>query len=72
MYFLYSDAARRYPQHKANMVIVRNQRPYLLGDNGKRAELLAQRFHGQAVFDPTVLTDEFRKTCSLADFIGCN
>jgi hypothetical protein len=29
-------------------------------------------FHGQADFDPTVLTDEFRKICSLADFIGCN
>lgn len=72
----HAEAARRatgrYPQHRANMQTILDQRIPMFGDAGKRAASLAQRFLDQAVFDPTVLADEHRKTCSVADFIGHN
>jgi hypothetical protein len=71
-----AEAARRvmerYPQHGANMKTIQDQRIAMFGDAGKRVELLAQRFQGRFVFDPTVLADEYRKTLSLANFIGHN
>lgn len=71
-----AEAARRvmerYPQHETNMKAILDQRLPMFGDAGKRAESLAQRFRGRSVFDPTVLADEYRKTRSLAAFIGHN
>ncbi len=71
-----AEAARRVmdlnPQHQANIMALWNRRIAVFGDAGKRAESLAQRYQGRTVFDPTVLADEYRKTCSLADFIGHN
>lgn len=71
-----AEAARRvmesYPQHKANMKAVIDLRGGMFGDIGKRAQALAQRFHGRTMFDPAVLKDEYYKARSLADFIGHN
>jgi hypothetical protein len=71
-----AEATRRvmehYPQHRSNMKAIFDQGIQMFGDAGKRAESLTQRFEGRAVFDPTVLVDEYRKTRSLADFIGHN
>jgi len=33
---------------------------------------LARRFQGQAVFDPSLLEEEYRETCELAAFIAIN
>lgn len=72
----HAEAARRvmtrYPQHAANMKAIIDQRLGMFGPAGKRAEALTQRFQGRSVFDPTVLSDEYSKTCALADFIGHN
>jgi hypothetical protein len=63
----------RYPQHEANMKAITDQRIIgMFSPAGRRAEALTQRFQGRSVFDPTVLSDEYRKTCALADFIGRN
>ena len=71
-----AEAARRvmerYPQHGANMKSIQDQRIAMFGDAGNRVELLAQRFQGRAVFDPTVLASEYGKTLSLANFMGQN
>lgn len=71
-----AEAARRvmerYPQHKANMKAITDQRIGVFSPEGKRAEVLTRRFRGHAVFDPTVLSDKYSKTCALADFIGRN
>jgi len=71
-----AEAARRllerYPQHGANMKKVFERGVAIFGEAGKRTELLAQRFQGRTMFDPTILEDEYRKTCSLAEFIGHN
>ncbi|WP_079433724.1 hypothetical protein [Zoogloea sp. LCSB751] len=72
-----AEAARRvmerYPQHEANMKAITDQRIIgMFSPAGRRAEALTQRFQGRSVFDPTVLSDEYRKTCALADFIGRN
>lgn len=71
-----AEAARRvverYPQHQENMAAIFSMRVAMFGDGGKRAEAMAQRYQGRHVFDPTVLADEYRKTCALADFIGHN
>jgi hypothetical protein len=70
-----AEAARRvmerYPQHGTNMRSIQGH-VAMFGDAGKRVELLAQRFQGRAVFDPTVLASEYDKTLSLAHFIGHN
>jgi hypothetical protein len=72
----HAEAARRvmerYPQHETNIKTIIDQRVAVFGDAGKRAESLAQRFQGRSVFDPTVLANEYRKTRSLAEFIGHN
>lgn len=71
-----AEAARRvmerYPQHGANMKAIRDQRIFIFGPTGKRAEALTQRFQGRSVFDPTVLSDEYNQTCALANFISRN
>lgn len=71
-----AEAARRvmerYPQHGVNMKSLQDRHIAMFGDAGKRVELLAQRFQGRAVFDPTVLANEYGRTLSLANFIGHN
>lgn len=71
-----AEAARlvmeRYPDHAENMEAIQRQRIPFFGQMGNRIELLARRCQGRAVFDPTVLSDEYRKTRSLAEFIGHN
>lgn len=42
----------------------------MFGEAGKRAETLALRLQGRSVFDPTILANEYRKTRTLANFIG--
>lgn len=71
-----AEAARRvmelHPEHAKNMEALQRLGIPLFGDVGNRVEALARRFQGKAVFDPTQLAAEYRKTCSLAAFVGRN
>lgn len=62
----------RYPQHEVNMRAVLDSGIRMFGDPGKRCESLVKRYSGRAVFDPTVLVDEYQKTLRLAEFIAHN
>lgn len=61
----------RYPRHQETMEALWHQRIWL-GQVGERITSLAERFHGRTVFDPTVLANEYRLTCSCAEFISHN
>lgn len=71
-----AEAAKRvlvgHPRHQETMEAIRRQRIHCFGEVGERITALAQRFHGRTVFDPTVLANEYRLTCSLAEFISHN
>lgn len=71
-----AEAARQvlelHPEHAKNMEALHRQGIALFGDIGDRVEVLARRFQGRAVFDPTRLATEYRRTCSLAEFVGHN
>jgi hypothetical protein len=71
-----AEAAKRVlvgdPRHQETMVAIQHQRIHWFGEVGERITSLARRFHGRTVFDPTLLANEYRLTCSLAEFIRYN
>lgn len=66
------NVTRRYPEHALHLKTLRDQRVSICGAAGTRAKSLAQRFQGRTAFDPTVLSDEYGKARTLAQFIGHN
>lgn len=60
----------RYPQHQANIRALMDQNIAMFGESAKRSESLARRYAGRAVFNPTVLASEYRKTLALSKFIA--
>lgn len=61
----------RYPQRIEVLAALQEKRILFFGVTD-RVESLARRFQGRAVFDPTVLAEEYRKTCALAEFMTHN
>lgn len=58
-------------RHKEVLDLIQQHRLWLHG-TADRIETLAKRHHGAAVFDPSVLADEYQKTLDLAKFISRN
>lgn len=57
-YWAFSDAFKKKPN------------PFFL--EYSRMEYLARRFKGRSIFDPSLLEEEYRKTCDLAEYIAKN
>lgn len=65
------EQLRRHPEYKAfSDAFEKKRNPFML--EYARMGPLAQRSKGRAVFDPSVLEVEYRKTCELATFIAKN
>jgi hypothetical protein len=58
-------------RHKEVLDLIQQHRLWLHG-TADRIETLAKRHHGAAVFDHSVLADEYQKTLDLAKFISRN
>lgn len=61
----------RHPEYRAfSDAFAKKRNPFFL--EYRRIGTLARRSQGRAVFDPSLLEEEYRKTCQLAEFIVKN
>jgi len=54
------------------LALIRQQRLWCSIEGAERVATLADRYHGQRCFDPSVLEDEYNTALALAEFISAN
>lgn len=59
-------------RHRATLDTIREERLWGIHFLSNRIESIAKRYHGEDVFDPTVLQTEYTQSISLARFISHN